>query len=91
MMNKTEPEKHLDANEMARISATLIAAIAEAKALAADSKIGAEFRELLRRAHEMHDLMVEHLEGGTEYARGLADSMGAHLGELEAALRGELN
>ena len=64
------PEKHFDANEIARISAGLIAAIAEAQTLAADAKIGVEFRELLRHAREMHDLLVQHLDGGTECVRG---------------------
>jgi hypothetical protein len=39
----------------------------------------------------MHDLLVEHLDSGTEYARGLADSIGTHLDELEAALKRDLN
>lgn len=80
-----------DADEVARISAALIAAIAEAQTLAADGKIGAEFRELLRHAREMHNLLVEHLDGGTEYARGLADSIGAHLDDLEATLKRDPN
>jgi hypothetical protein len=87
----TVPERHFDANEIARISAALIAAIAEAQTLAADGKIGSESQELLRHAREMHDLMVEHPDGGTEYARGLADSIGTHLDELETALRCEMN
>ena len=53
--------------------------------------IGGEFRELLRHAREMHTLMVEQLDGGTEYARALADSIGTHLDELEAALKRDLN
>ena len=93
MTNKTSsiPEKQFAADELARISAALIAAIAEAQTLAADGVIGAEFRELLRHAREMHNLMVEHLHGGTEYTRGLADSIGTHLDELEKALKRDLN
>jgi hypothetical protein len=67
--------KKLHSDELARISAALIAAIAEAQTLAAEGKIGAEFRELVRHAREMHGLMVEQLDGATEYARGLADSI----------------
>ena len=51
----------------------------------------AVFRELFRHSREMHDLLVEHLDSGTEYARGLADSIGTHLDELEAALKRDLN
>ena len=60
-----------------------------------DGKIGDEFRELLRHAREVHDLMIERLRdaepGAVEYARGLADSIGNHLYELEAALKRDLN
>ena len=87
--------KQLDTDEIARISAALIAAIAEAQTLATDGKVGDEFRELLRHAREMHDLMIERLRdaepGAVEYARGLADSIGNHLDELEAALKRDLN
>ena len=91
MTNKTVPEEHFHASEIARISAALITAIAEAQTLVADGRIGTEFRKLLWHAREMHDLMVEHLDGGTEYARGLAESIGTHLDELEAALKRDLN
>lgn len=66
-------------------------AIADAQTLAADGKMGAEFRELIRHAREMQNLMVKHLDGGTEYARGLADSIGTRPDELEAALKRDLN
>ena len=95
MTSNTIP-KELDADEIARISAALIAAIAEAQTLAADGTIGDEFRELLRHSREMHDLMVEQLQqasesSAVEYARGLVESMGNHLDELEAALKRDLN
>ena len=87
--------KQLDPQEVARISAALVEAIAEAQTLATDSKIGVEFRDLLRHAREMHDLMVEQLQdaepSSIEYARGLADSIGNHLDELEATLKRKLN
>ena len=91
MTEKTVPDKPFDASEIARISAALVAAIGEAHMLAADGHIDAKFRELLRHAREMHDLMAEHLDGRTEYARGLSDSLGRHLRDLEAALNRDLN
>jgi hypothetical protein len=91
MTNRPVQDKRFEANEIARISAALVAAIAEAHALAADGQTGAEFRELLRHAREMHDLMASQLDGATEYARGLADSIGTHLKDLEEGLRRELN
>jgi hypothetical protein len=64
MTNKPpfRPEKQFDPNELARISAALVAAIAEAQTVATHGKLGAEFRELLQHPREMHDLLVAHLQ-----------------------------
>ena len=51
----------MDADELAHISATLIGAIAEARAYAKTSGIDDEFREILRHAGDMHDLLIEAL------------------------------
>jgi hypothetical protein len=90
MTNKTVPEKQFDANESARISAALIAAIAEAQTLAADGKIGAEFRELLHHSRECTTYWSSTWTA-VRNARGLAESIGTHLDELEAALKRDLN
>jgi hypothetical protein len=72
-----------------------VAAIAEAQTLAAVDLASPALRELVRHARELHDLLVEQLDaaelGTNEYARGLVESIGNHLDELEAALRHELN
>jgi hypothetical protein len=49
----------MDADELARITGTLVTAIAEAKTRAKESGIDPEFREIVRHAREMHDLLVE--------------------------------
>ena len=78
----------MDADELARISATLIGAIAEAKALAKEVGISEKFRELVQHAREKHDLLIEALIANeplsTAYLRGLADSTGLAIEHLEA-------
>jgi hypothetical protein len=49
----------MDTRDLARIAAALISAIAEASAHAKEFGIDAQFREIVRHAHEMHDLLVE--------------------------------
>ena len=65
----------MDADELARIAATLIGAIAEASARAKEHGIDSQFRVLVRHAREMHDLLVEALVANeplqTEYLSGL--------------------
>ena len=73
--------------ELARISGAMLKTLAEARALNEAGDTSGEFRNLIRHAREMHDLLLEHLiaaEPGTaQYAHGLADSMANHLDELE--------
>ena len=85
----------LDANELARISAALIAAAAEAYGLAQNGKLGPEFRDLVQHAREMHALMIEHLQradaDAVTPARGLAELIGNRLDLLVATLTRELH
>lgn len=78
----------MDADELARISVTLVGAIAEAKALAKEVGIDAQFRELAQHAREMHDLLLEALIANeplsTAYLHGLADSTLLAIENLEA-------
>ena len=73
----------MDADEIAHISATLIGAVAEARAYAKTSGIDDEFREILRYAGEMHDVLIETLIENeplsTEYLRGVAVSTATRL------------
>jgi len=89
----------MDAAELDRIAATLEAAIAEARVLAAaDLAIRPDVREVIRYAREMHDLLVEALVLNerlrTAQYRGIADSTGNAVDELEAMVAradGKLN
>jgi hypothetical protein len=81
----------LNADELARIVATLDAAVAEAKVYARVRGIDREFREIVRNAREMHDLLLEALTANerlaTEYFRGLSDAAANAIDGLEALKR----
>jgi hypothetical protein len=49
----------MDADELARIAAALVGAIADASARVKEFGIDSQFRELVRHAREMHDLFVD--------------------------------
>ena len=83
----------IDPAELARISGAMLKTLAEARALSEAGDTSGEFRNLIRHAREMHDVLLENLiaaEPGTaQYARGLADSMANHLDELERLIDGD--
>ncbi len=68
----------------------MLQAMAEARTLNDSGDTGERFRARLVQARDSYDLLLAHLisaEPSTaQYARGLADSMGNHLAELEAVL-----
>jgi len=75
------------AAEIGRISAALVAALAEAKAMADAGRFGADFAELVRHAREMGELLTEaldeHGDSVGEYAREVAASLTAAIENLE--------
>ena len=79
------------AAEIARISAALVAALAEAKARADAGQYGADFAELVRHAREMGELLTEalaeHRDSVGEYARAVAASLTAAIENLERMVR----
>jgi hypothetical protein len=84
------------ADELARISKALVAAIGEAKArLDAQEVYDSDFADLVQHARELHTLMCEALLEAEpdvdERARGLADAIGNNLDQIESALRGPPN
>ena len=78
----------MDADEIDEISATLIGAIAEARAHAKQFGINDEFRKILQHAGDMHDLLIEALIENeplsTEYLRGVAVSTDNAIAQLAA-------
>jgi hypothetical protein len=78
----------MDADDLARIAATLVAAIAQAKVRANEFGIDPDFREIVRHAREMHDLLLEALIENeplsTAYLRGLSDATENTIEHLEA-------
>jgi hypothetical protein len=77
----------MDADELARIEATLLLAIGEAKAIVKEHGVGPQFREIVRHAREMHDLLIEALRIGgshvTQRTWGLCIALGNAVDELE--------
>ena len=85
------PRHHINPEELAKICGSMLQAMAEARTLNEAGDIGSErFRACLTQARDSYDRLLAHLiaaEPSTaQYARGLADSMGNHLAELEAVL-----
>jgi hypothetical protein len=78
----------MNADDLARIAATLVAAIAQAKARAKEFGTDSDFREIVRHAREMHDLLIEALIENeplsTAYLRGLSDTTENAIERLEA-------
>ena len=77
----------------------MLEAMAEARALNESGEKGRQFRRCLQIARDNYDRLLAELiaaEPSTaQYARGLADSMGNHLSELErlvepSSSRGEM-
>ena len=68
----------------------MLEAMAEARALNESGEKGRQFRRCLQVARDNYDRLLAELiaaEPATaQYARGLADSMGNHLSELERLL-----
>ena len=77
--------------EIGRISATLVQALAEAKAMADAGQLGPDFAELVRHAREMGELLNEaldeHGDDVGEFALGVAASLTAAIQDLEALVR----
>lgn len=80
----------LDPVELARVSGAMLQAMAEARALNEAGDNGKRFYACVNLARDNYDRLLAQLisaEPATaQYARGLADSMGNHLSELERLL-----
>jgi hypothetical protein len=83
----------LNPDELARISGAMLQAMAEARALNDAGDTGPRFSECVSQARESYDRLLAQLISAepttAQYARGLADSMGNHLSELERLLEPE--
>jgi hypothetical protein len=78
----------MDAAELTVIASVLAGAIAEAGARAREFGADTRFREIVRQAREIHDVLIEALienePASTETLRGLANTMDNSIEELEA-------
>jgi len=81
----------IDPEELARISGAMLQAMAEARALNEAGDNGKRFCACINIARDNYDRLLAQLISAepttAQYARGLADSMGNHLGELERLLQ----
>ncbi len=80
-----------NAEEIARISGALVAALMEAKVMAEAGNFGVGLADLLQHARELHELIGEELtiagDAVGEYAGGLYHAMGERLKDLEGLVR----
>jgi len=80
----------INPSELARVSGAMLQAMAEARALNEAGDLGKRFHACVIAARDNYDRLLAQLisaEPSTaQYARGLADSMGNHLSELEQLL-----
>jgi hypothetical protein len=76
-----------DAAGLDRIFTALTAAVALARTEGTERGIGPAFREVVRRAREMHDLLVEAIHSEprvADFLRGYTDALDNALQQLEA-------
>jgi hypothetical protein len=78
-----------DPEEAERAVVALLAALTEAQDLAARGRIDAEFRDLLRYARELQDIIVDSLGSQETELRSAAARMGVKIAELEVLARNE--
>ena len=73
-------------DQAVRISAALVKAIAEAKALVEANDFGPDFHEVIRHARELHDLLHEQVTAEprvVDRLSGLCDAIGENVRRLE--------
>lgn len=78
--------------ELARISAALVAAIANAKSRLASGSLDGDFCDLMQYARELHDLMREVLisnPAAGEYAQEPCAIIGGKLDDVEVSVIGD--
>ena len=80
----------INPDDLARVSGAMLQAMAEARALDEAGDHGKRFCACVNLARDNYDRLLAQLISAepttAQYARGLADSMGNHLGELERLL-----
>ena len=76
-----------DPDEATRISAAIVKAIAEAKAMADAENFGPDLQEVIRHARELHDLLLEQVNaaepGAGDRLRAVCEMMGSNVRRLE--------
>ena len=72
---------------LGQLTTVIAASLMEASALASEGKLGRECAERVRQTRELYNELLEELKtagpSGSEFARGLADSIGERLAHLE--------
>ena len=78
----------MDDEELGRIMSTVTTAIVDARNQAAQIGIDSEFRELVKHAREMHELLLEAMEEAPELVN---DELRAYCDDTNAEIRGSSN
>ena len=72
---------------LGRLTTVIAASLIEAKALAHEGNFGREYDDVVRHTRELYNELLEELviagPSGSEFTRGLADSIGVRLDDLE--------
>ena len=81
-MNQTPQFSYLG-----RLTTVIAASLVQAMALAQEGDFGCEYADAVRHTRELYNELLEELvtagPSGSEFARGLADSIGVRLEDLE--------
>lgn len=74
-------------NYLGRLTTVIAASLVEAMAVAHEGNFGREFADVVRHTRGLYNELLEELvtagPSGSEFARGLADSIGVRLDDLE--------
>ena len=72
---------------LGRLTTVIAASLAQATALAQEGNFGPEYADVVRHTRELYDELLEDLAtagpSGSEFASGLAESIGVRLDDLE--------
>ena len=83
----TEDREPFDPDGAVCISAALVKAIAEAKAMVDAERFGTDLQDVLKHARELHDLLLEQVDAADSDAidrlRAVCDLMGDNVRRLE--------
>jgi len=86
-----KPADSYDQSFVATTANEMVKVIAEAEVMIEAGNVGQELRELIGHARDLHDILLDQLieaePDSIEWVRGLCDSLGNHIANLEKAAK----